>query len=58
MTPLKKVHFETAPSLAELMEKRGIENLRYYSPEQIDGKISLKSDIWGFGCFILEFVTG
>lgn len=33
VTPSKKVHFETAPSLIELMEKKDIENLRYYSPE-------------------------
>jgi serine/threonine protein kinase len=58
MTPAKRVHFETAPSLVELMEKKGIENLRYYSPEQMDGQISLKSDIWAFACVILEFVTG
>ena len=31
---------------------------RYMSPEQFDGKISLKTDIWAFGCILLEFATG
>ena len=26
---------------------------RYMSPEQFDGKLSLKTDIWSFGCVLL-----
>ena len=32
--------------------------LRYMSPEQWQGKICLKTDVWAFGCILLEFVTG
>jgi len=32
--------------------------LRYMSPEQLDGKLSFKIDIWAFGCVLLEFATG
>jgi serine/threonine protein kinase len=31
---------------------------RYMSPEQFDGKICLKTDVWSFGCIIFEFCTG
>ena len=40
----------------EFVEQRG--TFRYMSPEQFDGKISLKTDIWAFGCILLEFATG
>ena len=33
-------------------------SLCYLSPEQFDGKISIKSDIWAFGCILLFFCTG
>ena len=32
--------------------------LRYWSPEQIHGSVYYVSDIWGFGCTILEICTG
>lgn len=28
------------------------------SPEQLDGKLSFKCDIWALGCVLLEFSTG
>jgi serine/threonine protein kinase len=28
------------------------------SPEQINGQLSFKSDIWAFGCIILQLCTG
>jgi serine/threonine protein kinase len=31
---------------------------RYMSPEQFEGKICLKTDVWSFGCILLEFCTG
>ena len=31
---------------------------RYMSPEQLDGKLSFKVDIWSLGCVLLEFATG
>lgn len=31
---------------------------RYMSPEQFEGKLSLKTDIWSFGCVLLQFCTG
>jgi serine/threonine protein kinase len=31
---------------------------RYMSPEQVDGKLSFKIDIWAFGCVMLQFATG
>jgi serine/threonine protein kinase len=30
---------------------------RYMSPEQLDGKLSFKVDIWAFGCVLLQFCT-
>tara|TARA_B110000285_G_scaffold185814_1_gene210890 strand:- start:472 stop:861 length:390 start_codon:yes stop_codon:yes gene_type:complete len=32
--------------------------MRYMSPEQLGGILSFKSDIWAFGCILLEFLTG
>ena len=31
---------------------------RYMSPEQLNGKICLKTDVWAFGCILLELCTG
>ena len=31
---------------------------RYMSPEQLNGKLSFKVDVWAFGCVILQFATG
>ena len=31
---------------------------RYMSPEQFRGQICLKSDVWAFGCVLLEMCTG
>lgn len=28
------------------------------SPEQLNGKLTFKCDIWAFGCVILQFSTG
>ena len=28
------------------------------SPEQLENKLTLKSDIWAFGCVLLELATG
>ena len=33
-------------------------NIRYMSPEQIKNVVSKKSDIWSFGCVMLEYATG
>ena len=32
--------------------------MRYMPPEQLNGKLSLKSDIWSLGCVLLEMCTG
>lgn len=32
--------------------------LRYMPPEQLNGSLSFKTDIWGFGCVLLQFCTG
>jgi serine/threonine protein kinase len=32
--------------------------IRYMSPEQLDGKLTIKIDIWGFGCVLLEMILG
>ena len=47
----KDIHFDE-----EHVEQRG--TFRYMSPEQFDGKISLKTDVWAFGCILMEFATG
>ena len=31
---------------------------RYMPPEQLDGNLSFKVDIWSFGCVLLEFGSG
>lgn len=31
---------------------------RYMPPEQLNGKLSFKVDIWTFGCVILQFISG
>ena len=31
---------------------------RYMSREQLDGRISLKTDVWAYGCLLYEFATG
>jgi mitogen-activated protein kinase kinase kinase len=38
--------------------KAGHGTPRYMSPEQLDGKLSFKCDIWALGCVLLEFATG
>lgn len=38
--------------------KRCPSTLRYHSPEQILGEAHFKSDVWGFGCVILQMCTG
>jgi len=38
--------------------KAGDGTLNYTSPEQLEGMLSTKIDIWQFGCIILQFVTG
>jgi serine/threonine protein kinase len=38
--------------------KAGHGTPRYMSPEQLDGKLSFKCDIWALGCVLLEFSTG
>jgi len=32
--------------------------IRYMSPEQLDGLLTHKVDIWAFGCVLLEMATG
>ena len=32
--------------------------MRYMSPEQINNILAYKSDIWAFGCVLLEMITG
>lgn len=31
---------------------------RYMPPEQLDGNLSFKVDVWSFGCVLLEFCSG
>lgn len=31
---------------------------RYMAPEQLDGKLTLKIDVWAFGCVLLQLYTG
>ena len=31
---------------------------RYMSPEQVDGKLSFKIDVWALGCVLMQFATG
>jgi serine/threonine protein kinase len=31
--------------------------MRYMSPEQLGGKLSFKSDIWSYGCILLDLCT-
>ena len=38
--------------------KAGHGTPRYMSPEQLDGKLSFKCDIWALGCVLLQFSTG
>ena len=33
-------------------------NWRYSSPEALENRLSLTSDIWSFGCLMLEICTG
>jgi serine/threonine protein kinase len=32
--------------------------MRYMAPEQLNGSLSFKTDIWAFACVILQFCTG
>ena len=32
--------------------------LRYMPPEQLNGVLCLQTDIWAFGCVLLQFATG
>mgnify|MGYP000663401262 CR=1 FL=1 len=32
--------------------------MRYMPPEQLNGSLSFKTDIWGFGCLLFQFATG
>ena len=32
--------------------------IRYMPPEQLNGQLSFKSDVWAFGCVILQLCTG
>ena len=32
--------------------------MRYMPPEQLNGSLSFKTDIWGFACLLLQFATG
>lgn len=36
----------------------GAGTTRYMSPEQLDGKLTFKVDIWSFGCVLLQYSTG
>lgn len=53
-------YFLTEDSIGSNIDmKRKPTNLRYTSPEQIlDGSASFKSDIWSFGCVLLQLCTG
>ena len=31
---------------------------RYLAPEQLNNQVTLKCDIWQFGCVLLELCTG
>ena len=39
-------------------EAAGAGTLRYMPPEQHEGKLSFKVDIWAYACVMLQFVTG
>ena len=32
--------------------------IRYMPPEQLNSQLSFKTDIWAFGCVLLQFATG
>ena len=53
---LKPNIFTFEPEKPELT-KQELRKWRSYAPEQIDGERSLKTDIWQFGCLLLEFCT-
>ena len=40
------------------MSANAIGTYRYMAPEQLKSKLSLKTDVWAFGCVLLEFCTG
>ena len=42
----------------ELIEDTDCGTCRYMAPEQSRGKFCLKTDIWAFGCVLLELCTG
>ena len=39
-------------------DSRKLESSRYSSPEAMERRLSLTSDIWSFGCIMLEISTG
>ena len=40
------------------MTAQAIGTCRYMAPEQFKGKLSLQTDVWSFGCVLLELCTG
>lgn len=36
----------------------GVGTPRYMPPEQLEGKLCFKVDIWAFGCVLLQFSNG
>lgn len=60
MDLIKVIDLGVSSQIDETNEKEGdvVGTMRYMSPEQLGGILSFKSDIWAFGCIILEFLTG
>ena len=44
--------------IEDLKDSKTAGTIRYMSPEQYEGIITFKSDIWSFGCVMLELITG
>ena len=57
---IKIIDLGVSSQIEEMEETGGdiVGTMRYISPEQLGGILSFKSDIWAFGCIMLEFLTG
>ena len=56
---IKLIDLGVSTSLDKTKHTRAAQGgtLRYMPPEQLDGNLSFKVDIWSFGCVLLEFAS-